>query len=139
MKIFKSSAWNMYYGTCTEKKRKKDNHAQVYRYFVLDLWYCLLPLVALKVLCLPMLFVFIVLFFKSDNKMLSKVFLYIYILIYKTLQNVELLKDYWTELMHVLWNCLCLFNLCHFNTFICHELYIPWNSLYDMLLNGESF
>lgn len=43
-----------------------------------------------------MLFVFIVLFFKSDNKMLSKVFLYIYILIYtgKTLQNVELLKDY---------------------------------------------
>lgn len=42
-----------------------------------------------------MLFV-LVLFFKSDNKMLSKVFLYIhvYILIYKTLQNVELLKDY---------------------------------------------
>lgn len=40
-----------------------------------------------------MLFV-LVLFFKNDNKMLSKVFLYIYILIYKTLQNVELLKDY---------------------------------------------
>lgn len=122
LKIFKSSAYNMYYGTCTEKKRKKDNHAQVYRYFVLDLWYCLLPLVALKVLCLPMLFVFIVLFFKSDNKMLSKVFLYIYILIYKTLQNVELLKDYWTELMH----------LRYYGTVYVYLIYVTLIHLYAM-------
>lgn len=60
----------MYYGT-----EKKDNHAQVYRYFsvIYSTAYC-------HLLRLPMLFVFIVLFFfKSDNKMLSKVFLYMYV------------------------------------------------------------